>query len=110
MYLNVRIFRLKSIVASNAKIKQQLADAGFEVPLFTSDGSWLFEGGATEGALPTANGENNIENLKKVVNQYHNGRRPLYGSRILSGMAFSLGRTFSAGRCFGYCSSDREIS
>ena len=60
----------------NAKIKQQLADAGFNVPLFTSDGSWLFEGGATEGALPTANGESNIENLKKVVNQYNNGKGP----------------------------------
>jgi len=60
----------------NAKIKQQLADAGFNVPLFTSDGSWLFEGGATEGALPTANGEGNIANLKKVVNQYHNGEGP----------------------------------
>lgn len=31
----------------NAKIKRQLADAGFNVPLFTSDGSWLFEGGST---------------------------------------------------------------
>ena len=40
----------------NAKIKRQLADAGFNVPLFTSDGSWLFEGGSTPGALPTANG------------------------------------------------------
>jgi len=60
----------------NAKIKQQLADAGFNVPLFTSDGSWLFEGGATEGALPTANGEGNIANLKKVVNQYNNGEGP----------------------------------
>ena len=60
----------------NAKIKQQLADAGFNVPLFTSDGSWLFEGGATEGALPAANGESNIANLKKVVNQYHNGEGP----------------------------------
>ena len=60
----------------NAKIKQQLADAGFNVPLFTSDGSWLFEGGATEGALPTANGESNIANLKKVVNQYNNGEGP----------------------------------
>ena len=60
----------------NAKIKQQLADAGFNVPLFTSDGSWLFEGGATEGALPTANGESNVANLKKVVNQYHNGEGP----------------------------------
>ncbi|MDR3339700.1 MAG: beta-galactosidase [Candidatus Symbiothrix sp.] len=60
----------------NAKIKQQLADAGFDVPLFTSDGSWLFQGGATEGALPTANGESNIENLKKVVNEYHDGIGP----------------------------------
>lgn len=60
----------------NAKIKQQLADAGFDVPLFTSDGSWLFEGGTTEGALPTANGERNIEKLKQVVNQYHGGQGP----------------------------------
>ena len=60
----------------NAKIKQQLADAGFNVPLFTSDGSWLFEGGATEGALPTANGESNIANLKKAVNKYNNGEGP----------------------------------
>ncbi|GAE84694.1 beta-galactosidase [Bacteroides reticulotermitis JCM 10512] len=62
--------------AYNAKIKQQLIDAGFNVPMFTSDGSWLFEGGATPGALPTANGENDIENLKKVVNQYHDGKGP----------------------------------
>lgn len=62
--------------AYNAKIKQQLADAGFNVPLFTSDGSWLFEGGSTPGALPTANGESNIENLKKVVNEYHGGEGP----------------------------------
>lgn len=62
--------------AYNAKIKQQLADAGFNVPLFTSDGSWLFEGGSTQGALPTANGESDIDNLKKVVNQYHDGKGP----------------------------------
>jgi len=60
----------------NAKIKKQLEEAGFDVPLFTSDGTWLFEGGATEGALPTANGEDNIENLKKAVNQYHGGKGP----------------------------------
>lgn len=60
----------------NAKILKQLADAGFDAPLFTSDGSWLFEGGSTPGALPTANGEGNIENLKKVVNQYHGGVGP----------------------------------
>ena len=60
----------------NAEIKQQLADAGFNVPLFTSDGSWLFEDGVTEGALPTANVESNIANLKKVVNQFNKGEGP----------------------------------
>ncbi|MDR0823507.1 MAG: beta-galactosidase [Prevotella sp.] len=60
----------------NAKIVQQLKNAGFDVPMFTSDGSWLFEGGATPGALPTANGESNINNLKKVVNEYHEGKGP----------------------------------
>ena len=60
----------------NAKIVQQLKTAGFEVPMFTSDGSWLFEGGSVTGALPTANGESNINNLKKVVDQYHGGQGP----------------------------------
>lgn len=60
----------------NAAIRQQLIDAGFDAPTFTSDGSWLFEGGATPGALPTANGEDNIETLLKAVNQYHGGKGP----------------------------------
>lgn len=62
--------------AYNAKIKKQLIDAGFDVPMFTSDGSWLFKGGSTPGALPTANGEGDIEKLKKVVNEYHDGKGP----------------------------------
>ncbi|BEG97944.1 beta-galactosidase [Bacteroides sedimenti] len=60
----------------SAAIRQQLIDAGFNIPMFTSDGSWLFKGGAIEGALPTANGEDNVENLKKVVNEYHGGKGP----------------------------------
>lgn len=60
----------------NAAIRKQLIEAGFDAPTFTSDGSWLFEGGATEGALPTANGESNVENLKKVVDKYHGGVGP----------------------------------
>jgi beta-galactosidase len=60
----------------SAAIKQELTDAGFDVPLFTSDGSWLFNGGTIEGALPAANGEDNIDNLRKVVNEYHNGEGP----------------------------------
>lgn len=62
--------------AYSAAIKQELIDAGFNVPLFTSDGSSLFNGGTIAGALPTANGEDNIETLKKVVNEYHNGKGP----------------------------------
>lgn len=62
--------------AYNAKIIGQLKEVGFDAPMFTSDGSWLFEGGCVPGALPTANGENNIDNLKKVVNQYNGGKGP----------------------------------
>lgn len=60
----------------NAKIKDQLEKAGFDVPLFTSDGTWLFDGGAIKGVLPTANGENNVNNLKKAVDHYHDGQGP----------------------------------
>lgn len=59
-----------------AQIRQQLLDAGFDIPMFTSDGSWLFKGGSIEGALPTANGEGNIAKLKQVVNEYHGGVGP----------------------------------
>ncbi len=62
--------------AYNAKIKQQLLDAGFDTPMFTSDGSWLFEGGSTPGALPTANGENNVAKLKAVVDEWNGGQGP----------------------------------
>ena len=62
--------------AYNAKIVQQLKEAGFEVPMFTSDGTTLFEGGSVPGALPTGNGENNIENLKTRVDARHGGEGP----------------------------------
>jgi beta-galactosidase len=60
----------------NAKIKNQLVEAGFDVPFFTSDGTWLFNGGAIEGVLPTANGENSVNNLKKAVDKFHDGVGP----------------------------------
>uniref|UniRef100_A0AB33IR45 Beta-galactosidase n=1 Tax=Prevotella sp. GTC17253 TaxID=3236793 RepID=A0AB33IR45_9BACT len=62
--------------AYNAKIVKMLDEVGFNIPRFTSDGSWLFNGGAVKGILPTANGEDNIENLKKTVNEYHDGVGP----------------------------------
>ncbi len=60
----------------NTAIKQLLVDAGINVPLFTSDGSWLFNGGAIEGVLPTANGEDDVVKLKKIVNEYNKGEGP----------------------------------
>lgn len=71
--------------AYNAKIKKQLMDAGFDVPMFTSDGSWLFEGGSTPGALPTANGELNIKVLKNAVNKYHDGKGPYMIAEFYTG-------------------------
>lgn len=67
---------MKTHHAYNAAIKQILIEAGFKVPFFTSDGTWLFQGGALPGVLPTANGEGNIQNLKNAVNEYHNGQGP----------------------------------
>ncbi|RYD74586.1 MULTISPECIES: beta-galactosidase family protein [Pedobacter] len=60
----------------SAAVFQQLKDVGFNVPFFTSDGSWLFEGGALPGALPTANGEDDVTKLKEVVNQFNGGKGP----------------------------------
>lgn len=60
----------------NEAIQQLLIGSGLTGPYFTSDGSWLFEGGSLPGVLPAANGEDNVENLKKVVNKYHNNEGP----------------------------------
>lgn len=54
-------------------IQKMLQVAGFDVPMFTSDGDWLFEDGAIPGVLPTANGEVDVENLKKCVDAYYPG-------------------------------------
>lgn len=59
--------------AYNLAIKNMLLKAGFDVPLFTSDGDWLFENAALEGVFPTANGEHNVDTLKKRVNKYFPG-------------------------------------
>ncbi|MEY8758693.1 glycoside hydrolase family 35 protein [Chryseobacterium tongliaoense] len=58
------------------KIKDLLVKSGITVPFFTSDGSWLFKEGSIEGALPTANGEGDIDNLKKKINEFNNGKGP----------------------------------
>lgn len=61
----------------SAAVFQQLKDVGFnDVEFFTSDGVWLFNGGALPGALPTANGEGDPKKLVDSVNKYNNGKGP----------------------------------
>ena len=66
-------------------IRQMLIDEGVDVPLFTSDGSWLFKGGSIEGALPTANGEDNVDKIKQVVNEFHGGQGPYFVAEFYPG-------------------------
>jgi beta-galactosidase len=78
----------------NQTIYQYLQQAGFNVPFFTSDGTWLFEGGSLPGVLPTANGEGSIENLKKAVNQYHQNQGPYMVAEFYPGWLDHWGESF----------------
>lgn len=80
--------------AYNKAILSLLKEAGFEGPFFTSDGSWLFEGGSIPGILPTANGEGDIFNLQKVVNQYHGGEGPYMVAEYYPGWLDHWGEEF----------------
>ncbi len=71
-----------------------LKETGFPEPYFTSDGTWLFEGGAIEGVLPTANGEGNIRNLEKAVDQYHGGQGPYMVAEFYPGWLDHWGEPF----------------
>jgi beta-galactosidase len=78
----------------NLAIKQMLLDEGFDVPLFTSDGSWLFDGGSLEGVLPTANGEGDVVNLKNAVNNYHQNQGPYMVAEYYPGWLHHWGEPF----------------
>ncbi|WP_158991327.1 beta-galactosidase [Mucilaginibacter sp. L196] len=80
--------------AYSAAIKKLLIEAGIDVPLYTSDGSNAFEGGAITGTLPTANGETDIQRLKKSVNQYHGGKGPYMVAEYYPGWLDHWGEKF----------------
>lgn len=69
----------------NAKVKQLLSDAGFDVPFYTADGSWLFKEGSIAGVLPGADGEGNTKKLKELVHQYHDGVGPYFVAEYYPG-------------------------
>ncbi|QEM04019.1 beta-galactosidase [Mucilaginibacter rubeus] len=78
----------------SAAVKDLLLKAGVDVPLFTSDGDWLFEGGVIKGALPTANGEGDTKNLKKLINQYNGGKGPYMVAEYYPGWLDHWGEKF----------------
>ena len=75
-------------------IRRLLREAGFEVPLFTADGSWLFREGSLPGVLPAANGEDDTTKLKQVVNAYHNGQGPYFVAEFYPGWLDHWGEPF----------------
>jgi beta-galactosidase len=79
----------------NAAIYEMLQQSGFNGPFFTSDGSWLFEGGSIPGVLPTANGEGNVDNLRKAVNQYNNNSGPYMVAEYYPGWLDHWGEPFN---------------
>ena len=56
--------------------RRMLVDDGIDVPLFTSDGDWLFAKGSIPGVLMTGNGEENYDTLVSRVNAFHGGQGP----------------------------------
>lgn len=71
--------------AYSQAIRNELLEAGFDVPLFTVDGSWLLEGGSIEGSLPAVNGEDNIGKVKDTINKYNNGGGPYFVGEVYPG-------------------------
>ncbi|HEY9045570.1 MAG TPA: beta-galactosidase family protein [Ohtaekwangia sp.] len=79
----------------NQAIQKMLVEAGFDGPFFTSDGTWLFDGGSLPGILPTANGEGNVDNLKKAVNKYHQDKGPYMVAEFYPGWLDHWGEPFT---------------
>lgn len=78
----------------SATIKQYLLNAGFDVPMYTSDGLSLLKGGVIDGTLPTVNGELNANKLKEAVNHYHNGKGPYMVAEYYPGWLDHWGEPF----------------
>lgn len=79
----------------SAAIRQELLDAGFNIPTYTADGSWLFEEGSIKGALPTANGEGDVKKVKEVVNKYNGGKGPYMVAEFYPGWLDHWNEPFS---------------
>lgn len=76
------------------QIARDVRDAGFTVPLFTADGDWLFKNAALPGILPGANGEGDPAKLKKLVNEFHDGKGPYFVPELYPGWLDHWGHPF----------------
>jgi beta-galactosidase len=76
------------------QIARDIREAGFHVPLFTADGDWLFKNAALPGILPGANGESNPAKLKKLVNEFHDGKGPYFVPELYPGWLDHWGEKF----------------
>lgn len=80
--------------AYERQIARDLRNAGFQVPLFTADGDWLFKNAALPGILPGANGETDPARLKKLVNAFHGGKGPYFVPELYPGWLDHWGEKF----------------
>lgn len=76
------------------QIAHDVRDAGFTVPFFTADGDWLFKNAALPGILPGANGEGDPVKLKKLVNEFHDGKGPYFVPELYPGWLDHWGHPF----------------
>lgn len=83
-----------SDAAYRGDMKRMFVDAGFDVPLFTADGDWLFARGAIPGLLPAANGETNYDTLVARVKKFNHGRGPYFVSEFYPGWLDHWGEKF----------------
>lgn len=75
-------------------IAHMLRGAGFDVPLFTADGDWLFKNAALPGVLPGANGETSVTRLRQQVNAFHSGVGPYFIPEYYPGWLDHWGEPF----------------
>ena len=74
------------------KTRQQVRDAGFDVPLFTADGESQMPAGRIDGALPGWNG-GGFPQIKKVVDKFQPGG-PYFVPEFYPGWLCHWGETF----------------
>ena len=58
--------------------KNIIRESGFEVELYTCDGPSQTPNGFLPGLLPAVNGLDNVAEVKKLINRYHNNTGPYF--------------------------------